>query len=138
MEVEQCSIWLEDADAGDFRCLASLGYDDDPLAAPCPLRPAGRAATAPVDGNKTPFTLAADEFSEILGEEQVTAVISPAAIAPLHAGFGIRGWITVRAPRRRLGPFTDERLRLLEGLAYRASVALQKSCCSSPSRRAPT
>jgi GAF domain-containing protein len=33
----------------------------------------------------------------------------------------------VRAPEDDLGHFTDERLRLLEGLAYRASVALQKT-----------
>ena len=39
----------------------------------------------------------------------------------------MRGWITVRAPGGDLAHFTDERLRLLEGLAYRASVALQKS-----------
>ena len=50
-----------------------------------------------------------------------------AAVAPLHAGFGVRGWISVRAPEGDLGHFTDERLRLLEGLSYRASVALQKS-----------
>jgi GAF domain-containing protein len=45
----------------------------------------------------------------------------------LHAGFGVRGWVTVRAPGGDLSHFTDERLRLLEGLSYRASVALQKS-----------
>ena len=39
----------------------------------------------------------------------------------------MRGWISVRAPEGDLGHFTDERLRLLEGLSYRASVALQKS-----------
>ena len=60
---------------------------------------------------------------EDAGDRRVQA----AAIAPLHAGFGIRGWITVRAPEDGLGHFTDERLRLLEGLSYRASVALQKT-----------
>ena len=128
MEVEQASIWIEDAEAGNFRCLASLGYDDDSRAAAVPgLRTSRANATRLIGGNKTPFTIGAWEFREVLGEDAGTAVISSAAIAPLDAGFGIRGWITVRAPGDDLARFTDERLRLLEGLAYRASVALQKT-----------
>ena len=128
MEVEQASIWIEDAEAGNFRCLASLGYDDDPRAAAVPgLRTSRANAMRLIGGNKTPFTIGAGEFREILGEDAGTAVISSAAIAPLDAGFGIRGWITVRAPGDDVARFTDERLRLLEGLAYRASVALQKT-----------
>jgi hypothetical protein len=77
--------------------------------------------------HKTPFTIGADEFRKVLGEDAGTCAITSAAIAPLDAGFGIRGWITVRAPDDDLARFTDERLRLLAGLAYRASVALQKT-----------
>ena len=128
MEVDQASIWIEDAEAGNFRCLASLGFDDDPRAAAVPaLRTTCANAARLIGGNKTPFTIGADEFREVLGEDAGTAVISSAAIAPLDAGYGIRGWITVRAPDDDLGRFTDERLRLLDGLAYRASVALQKT-----------
>jgi diguanylate cyclase (GGDEF)-like protein len=128
MEVEQASIWIEDAEAGNFRCLASLGYDADPRAAGVPGLRTSRANAARLIGrHKTPFTIGADEFREILGEDAGSAVISAAAIAPLDAGFGIRGWITVRAPDDDLARFADERLRLLEGLAYRASVALQKT-----------
>jgi len=128
MEVEQASIWIEDAGAGNFRCLASLGYDVDPRAAAVPALRTSRANAAELIGrNKTPFTIGADEFREILAGDAGSAAISSAAIAPLDAGFGIRGWITVRAPDDDLARFTDERLRLLEGLAYRASVALQKT-----------
>jgi hypothetical protein len=128
MEVEQASIWIEDAEAGNFRCLASLGYDVDPRAAAIPGLRTSRANAARLVGrNKTPFTIGAEEFREILAEDAGSAAITSAAIAPLDAGFGIRGWITVRAPDDDLARFTDERLRLLEGLAYRASVALQKT-----------
>ncbi len=128
MEVEQASIWIEDAEAGNFRCLASLGYDDDPRAAAVPgLRTTRATAVRLIGGSKTPFTIGAAEFREVLGGDAGTAVISSAAIAPLDAGYGIRGWITVRAPGDDLARFTDERLRLLDGLAYRASVALQKT-----------
>jgi hypothetical protein len=49
------------------------------------------------------------------------------ATAPLPEGHGVKGWITVSAPGGRIGHFTEERLRLLDGLAYRASMALQKA-----------
>jgi diguanylate cyclase (GGDEF)-like protein len=128
MEVDQASIWLEDADAANFRCLASLGYEHDPRSAVVPdLRTSREHGTWLLEGRKTPFTITADEFRAMLGEDARDAAISSAAIAPLNAGFGIRGWITVRAPHDDLAHFTDERLRLLEGLAYRASVALQKT-----------
>jgi GAF domain-containing protein len=128
MEVEQASIWIEDAEAGNFRCLASLGYDDASGATTVPdLRTSRMNAARLIDGNKTPFTIGAEAFRAVLGEDAGSAAISSAAIAPLAAGYGIRGWITVRAPGDDLAHFTDERLRLLDGLAYRTSVALQKT-----------
>ena len=128
MEVEQVSLWIEDADA-DFRCVASLGYEHDPSLAVVPALRTGRATAARLlDGNKTPFTVDRGRAPRgLLGDDAGDAEIRSAAIAPLNAGYGIRGWITVRAPADDLGHFTGERLRLLEGLAYRASVALQKT-----------
>ena len=70
MEVEQASIWIEDAEAGNFRCLASLGYDDDPRAAAVPgLRTTRATAVRLIGGSKTPFTIGAAEFREVLGED---------------------------------------------------------------------
>ena len=128
MEVDQASIWVEDARAGNFRCLAALGYEDDPGAAAVPdLRTSRERGARLIGASKTPFTIDADEFRTVLGDDARQAAIRSAAIAPLNAGFGIRGWITVRAPHGDLDHFTGERMRLLEGLAYRASVALQKN-----------
>jgi diguanylate cyclase (GGDEF)-like protein len=128
MEVDQASIWVEDARAGNFRCLAALGYEDDPDSAAVPdLRTSRERGARLIGASKTPFTIDADEFRTVLGDDARQAAIRSAAIAPLNAGFGIRGWITVRAPHGDLDHFTGERMRLLEGLAYRASVALQKT-----------
>jgi diguanylate cyclase (GGDEF)-like protein len=128
MEVEKASLWIEDAHAANFRCLASLGYDEDHRAAAVPgLRTSRATGKRLLDGRKTPFTLSGEELAGLVGEDAAGAVIRSVAIAPLNAGYGIRGWITVRAPEDNLGHFTGERLRLLEGLAYRASVALQKT-----------
>ena len=112
----------------NYRCLAQVGYSDDSRLAPILVDAPGRAAAAHFDRRpqdavphrrgRRPADLPDDERSP---------TFKAAAIAPLHAGFGVRGWISVRAPEGDLGHFTDERLRLLEGLSYRASVALQKS-----------
>ena len=127
MEVSQVSLWIEDQHAANYRSISSYGYDDEESAAVTRVRP-GRAASASlVDGRKTPFLLDADELARIFATEVRNLTLRPVAIAPLHSGYGIRGWVTVRAPESGLAHFTDERLRLLEGLSYRASVALQKT-----------
>ncbi len=106
LEVDQCSLWLEDAHAGNYRCVASVG-------------PSGHADAEPpvqsdaIESRKAPFLITGDELT--------------AAVAPLHPGYGVNGWIQLRASEDDLSHFTDERLRLLEGLSYRASVALQKA-----------
>ena len=46
MEVEQCSIWLEDSMPRNYRCIAEVGYCRRPLGRAVPLRPPGRAAAA--------------------------------------------------------------------------------------------
>ena len=55
------------------------------------------------------------------------AGIGPVAVAPLPSGHGVRGWLTVARPKSGDRGLTDERLRLLEGLSYRSSMALQKA-----------
>jgi GAF domain-containing protein len=128
MEVEQVSVWIEDQHATNFRCLAAVGYLEDPDSAPIVEWRAGRAAAASlIDGRKTPFLIDRDEIRRVFSDDAQSATFKASAIAPLDPGYGVRGWIVVRAPEGELAYFTDERLRLLEGLTYRASVALQKS-----------
>jgi len=128
MEVKQVSVWIEDPHATNFRCLAAAGYAEDPNSAPILKWRAGRAAAALlIDGRKTPFLIDKDEIRRVFSGDAQSAAFKPSAVAPLHPGYGVRGWIVVRAPEADLAHFTDERLRLLDGLSYRASVALQKS-----------
>jgi diguanylate cyclase (GGDEF)-like protein len=127
MDASQCSVWLEDVHAANYHCIAHVGYTQDPVTEPFVEYRFGRAAAAQlVDGRKTPFVVGEEGIRRIFAQEKGLQ-FRPAAVAPLHAGFGVRGWITVRAPGGDLAHFTDERMRLLEGLSYRASVALQKS-----------
>src|SRR5262249_28578268 len=50
------------------------------------------------------------------------------AIAPLPSGYGVRGCIAAsHTARQELSYFTEERLRLLEGFAFRASLAMQRA-----------
>jgi diguanylate cyclase (GGDEF)-like protein len=127
MDASQCAMWLEDAHTADYHCIAELGYADDPVTAPFIARRFGRAAAARlIEGRKTPFLVDEQEVERIFALGR-GLTFRPCAVAPLHSGFGVRGWITVRAPDGDLSHFTDEGLRLLEGLSYRASVALQKS-----------
>ena len=126
MEVDEVSMWIEDAQAGDFRCLASLGYTDAASAPVLGWRAEPATVTRLLGESKTPFLVDEDTILEIFGDDR-TVSIRPAAVAPLSSGFGVRGWIAVRAPEGDLTHFTGERMRLLEGLSYRASVALQKS-----------
>jgi diguanylate cyclase (GGDEF)-like protein len=127
MDASQCAMWLEDAHAADYRCIAETGYAADPATAPFIGRRFGPAAAAQlIDGRKAPFLVDEEEVQRVFALER-GLTLRPCAVAPLHSGLGVRGWITVRAPEGDLSHFTDEGLRLLEGLSYRASVALQKS-----------
>ncbi len=128
MEVTQVSLWIEDAHAGNFRCLASVGYAQDPAAKPIlDWRPGRAAAARLIDGRKSPFVVGMEEIRRVFAGQEHGAALRPSTIAPLHSGFGVRGWIAVRASEGDGEGFADERLRLLEGLSYRVSVALQKS-----------
>ena len=85
LEVEQCSMWIEDAHAANYRCLAAAGYDD-PGSAALLERPYGRTIGAHlVDGRKTPFLAGEEEIRRIFAQEKGVD-IRPAAVAPLAPG----------------------------------------------------
>jgi diguanylate cyclase (GGDEF)-like protein len=128
LEVGQCSLWLEDEGAGDFECAASHGYLEEPTGAAIAATaiPSG-AAEEFIRSRKTPFLMTAQELHDWFFSAIETSVLKPVATAPLPPGHGVKGWITVRAPLGGIGHFTEERLRLLDGLAYRASMALQRA-----------
>ncbi|HZR91839.1 MAG TPA: diguanylate cyclase [Gaiellaceae bacterium] len=129
LEAGVCSLWLQDRADGDFACAASVGYEADPGTTVIPsLRIPQLVGDTLLDGRKAPFVLTAEEMRAAFALRQPELVVRAAAVAPLPSGHGVRGWITVRAGRDDdLARFTDERLRLLEGLAFRAATGLEKA-----------
>jgi len=125
---EQCSLWLEEGHGGDFLCAASAGYLDEPVAATiAATRITREAGEQFIRSRKMPFLMTAQELHEWFFSDLAASSLKPVATAPLPEGHGVRGWITVRAPGAGLQHFTEERLRLLDGLAYRASMAIQRA-----------
>jgi diguanylate cyclase (GGDEF)-like protein len=128
LEAEQCSLWLEDRAAGGFVCAASHGYLEEETGAEiAALRIDEEAAEEFIRSRKTPFLMTAQELHDWFFSDIEVSALKPVATAPLPAGHGVNGWITIRAPAAGLEHFTDDRLRLLDGLAYRASMAIQKA-----------
>ena len=128
LEIEQCSLWLEDDTVGDFVCAASHGYVEEATGGIIvETRITAAAAEEFIRSRKTPFLMTAQELHDWFFSDIAASDLKPVATAPLPAGHGVKGWITCRAPAGGLGHFTEERLRLLDGLAYRASMALQKA-----------
>jgi diguanylate cyclase (GGDEF)-like protein len=125
---DQCSLWLEDAAEGDFECAASFGYIEEPTGVRiAETRVTAEAAEEFIRSRKMPFLMTSHELHDWFFSHIEVSALKPVATAPLPQGHGIKGWITVRAPAVGLEHFTDERLRLLDGLAYRASMALQRA-----------
>lgn len=127
LETTQCSLWLEDPHAGGFTCAAHTGYVGDPaveslIRATVPLEDGERLLSE----NRSPFVLLPhdqDRYFSSTDSVRTHAV----ANAPLRTLEGARGWLSVRGPDATDHHFTDERLRLLEGIAYQCSVAMQKA-----------
>lgn len=127
MEVEQCSMWLEDERSGEFTCVAHSGYVGNPNVEPIIReRVVPDGATRLLAEHRSPFVLSAAAQNRYFAQPE-GVVPSALAIAPLRAGDGLCGWIAVRNPVRTATHFTPERLRLLEGIAHQTSVALQKA-----------
>jgi len=128
LEIPQCSIWLQDPREGDFYVAASVGYLEDPEAAGITQARIGKeVAEAFIESRREPFVVSADELRRHFFPGETDFVPRAIATCPLDPGYGIRGWISVRKADDDVSHFTPERLHLLDGLAYRASAALQKA-----------
>jgi len=126
METEQSSLWLRDERTGDFVCAAHTGYAGDSPSDPIVrYRVPRESGERLIMGRSAPFTVSGSA-QQAYFDPPAGAELRTNAIAPLHSGHGVSGWITVRYD----GPeeyFTDEKLRLLAGLSYQSSVAMQKA-----------
>jgi diguanylate cyclase (GGDEF)-like protein len=124
MDSHQASLWLEDERDGDFVCIAHCGYIGDPTSEPIIRERVTRSdGQGLVDGKREPFALT-PEVSEQRIAAPPGAVSRAVAIGPLH---GLSGWIVVRHSRADGVSWPEDRLRLLAGVGYQASTAMQKS-----------
>jgi diguanylate cyclase (GGDEF)-like protein len=120
-----CALWLPDAE-GNFRIASHSDYDGVPELRPM-LRVVldGDRVREAIGGRSEPFLALASEL-----EQSLPAPDAPPwpdlALAPLRADGAVDGFITVRDPAAGVIS-TDELLRLLGGLSYQASVALQRA-----------
>jgi GAF domain-containing protein len=80
-----------------------------------------------LEGRRTPFVLPPEEVRDVFFGDDDSIEVRMIACAPLPAGHGVRGWISLRQSDDDRSIFTDDRLRLLDGMAYRLSMALQKT-----------
>jgi diguanylate cyclase (GGDEF)-like protein len=104
LDAADASLWLRDA-SGELRAVAATGKTGVP---------SGLDTERVYDlarHHKDPFLLA-------------VSIGSRAAIAPLPQEGGLEGFIAVAEPASELTHFTEERLTLLAGISYQASIAL--------------
>ena len=127
LDAQQASLWLQEHPSGKFTCAAHDGYLGDEEADAII-----REAVESIDGenflwgHESPW-IVAPELQEQFFHAPPGTVSRHIAVAPLRTGHGVRGWITVRSPEADDVYFRKEHLKLLEGLSYQASVAMQKA-----------
>ncbi len=128
LECEVVSLWLEDPLVGDFKCLACSGCRDTPLeGAMCDTRLprlAGESLMEVVVLAAPPSTRTS-WWSSSGGPSSRRWARRPWRRFPRGTAFV--GGSSSRRPASAEHGLTDERLRLLEGLSYRAAMALQKA-----------
>jgi diguanylate cyclase (GGDEF)-like protein len=126
LDVDQAALWLQDERSGDFRCVAHEGDAGDRGAEQVVAdRRSREVGDAFLGDHREPYILAPSPEENLFPAKD--GGTSAMAVAPVHPGDGLKGWICVRRPDDKKGHFNDERLMLLAGLASHASMALQKA-----------
>lgn len=124
--VEQVSLWLKESD-GMFSCVAHHGFAGDPSQIRVVKDRFTPEEVALLHEERSrPYVVFPDEIEEKFPDGRVAAV-PVAAIAPLRPGEHAEGWLAVRQPDHGPYRFSEDRLRLIEGLAHQVAVALQKA-----------
>ena len=115
----QCTLWLQDDSEGEFHCVGHA--DIEAPAAPMKLGPVDRATgEAFIAGRGEPFVLSEGSLPEGSGFAGADAG-GTVVVAPLSS---VAGWICVRrGPEEQV---SGDALRLIAGISYQASVAIQK------------
>ena len=127
LDASQVSLWMQVEPGGEFQCRSHTGYATDPTARSIVRSPVDLATgTRFIGGRKGAFEVPAAEVRShfTLPED---AVVRTIAVCPVHSDDELAGWLVVREPPGREHFFTDERLRLLEGIGSQSAQAMQKA-----------
>jgi diguanylate cyclase (GGDEF)-like protein len=122
------SLWLQEESSNDFRCAAHRGFDVE-VSELVGTTVSENEGIALLKDHREPFTLASNELpsrslSTFVGKD------GTATIAPLPALDGVSGWIALQEPPGTKRFFTEDKLRLLSGIAYQAALAMQRNALS--------
>jgi diguanylate cyclase (GGDEF)-like protein len=122
---KDCALWLLD-ESGTFQISAHSDFDERPNLRPMlSVKLDGEAVRELIGGRTEPFMLSAEEAKKALPAPGAPSWPS-LALAPLHGEGSVNGFINVREPLS--GQHSgEELLRLLSGISYQASVALQRA-----------
>ena len=122
---KSCALWLPDAE-GIFRVAAHADHDGvAELRSMLDVALEGALVREAIGGRNEPFLATGEELTDALRQPEGRAW-PDVALAPLRPDGAVDGFITIRDPASGVIP-SEEVLRLLSGLSYQASVALQRA-----------
>ena len=128
LDLDQSALWLLDDRSGRYECVAHHGYANDPESRELMKRTVSRDDAARLlQGRRQPFLVTPEGMSRDYPEYDVADLaLHTSAVAPMPRDAGVDGWLVARQPDGIGVYFTEDRLRLMTGLAYQSSVAMQK------------
>ena len=128
LDVDQSAMWLLNERSGRYECVAHHGYVNDAIMRDLIKRTvSAEDARKLMQGRRQPFLITPEAIRRDFPDNDVDDdVLRTLAIAPMPSDVGIDGWVVARQPSDVGLFFTEDRLRLMAGLAYQASVAMQK------------
>lgn len=127
MNTAQASLWLFDPRGNEYRCAAHEGYAEHAESrALVRFTMTHEQGAHLLEGRKQPFVIGPVDIARKFDADPELR-LKTAAIAPLPQNSGLEGWLVARQPEEGSLHFTEERLRLLAGIAYQAATALQKA-----------
>ena len=128
LDADRVSLWLRNERTGDYDCAAHAGYQPGDSDALKRIRQAvpGEDGQKLLKNRRQPFVLTgADIRRQFSGRSWTEDTM---AIAPLQRDAGLDGFFVIRQNDAGDPAFyTEERLRLLAGISYQSSIAMQKA-----------
>ena len=127
MKTSQASLWIYDPRSKEYRCAAHEGYaEHDESRKLVRFTMTHEQGATLLEDRKQPFVIGPIDIARKFDSDP-SLRLKTAAIAPLPQNSGLEGWLVARQPEEGPLHFTEERLRLLAGIAYQVATALQKA-----------